>query len=108
MTLETMQAVVEALAERNVDATLEYPGFIAVDLNEQSGYAAGLDGRSLHFGDANDTISADLVVADEVESAVDSDIPRDSTDVGRIAEFIHATVCQTVLQAHIRSTGGKQ
>lgn len=83
MTLETMQAVVGELNTLKLDAVLEYPGFIRV-------------GR-MCAGDANDTIDADLYELDDLNQiglsqpieTIESDIPRDSSDVQRIVNFLY-------------------
>lgn len=81
MTEETMLAVVEELRKRGVNATFEYPGFIALHnpLNE------------IHFGDANETFDGDVYVPGELDrviETIESDIPSGSDDVQAIATHI--------------------
>jgi hypothetical protein len=81
MTEQTMLAVVEELRKRGVNATFEYPGFIALHnpLNE------------IHFGDANETLDGDVYVPGELDrviETIESDIPSGSEDVQRIATHI--------------------
>lgn len=83
MTLETMLAVTHELKILGLDASLEFPGYIEITLD---------NGDTFHCGDANDTIACDLVGVDsEILGSLESDIPRDSGDVKRIAQFIAET-----------------
>ena len=51
MTLETMQAVVVELQNRGIDATLEYPGFIATTSNADQP-------TTIHWGDCSEEFTA--------------------------------------------------
>lgn len=75
-------AVIDRLKARGVEATLEYPGFIAVPT---------ADGRVWNIGTANGSWGADLTSADggDVYKAV---VLCDSSDVDVITERI-LTAC---------------
>lgn len=86
MTTETMQRVTEELQRRGIDATFEYPGSISVPARTCDGESSAL----IAFGDQGDTIDGD--VSDDqwatVIEVIESTIPRDCSDVERIANHI--------------------
>lgn len=88
MTLDTLQAVVTLLRKDEIEATLEYPGHIAIETKA---------GR-LTCGAVNETFGGELwgtgFQDGIVLEAFQSEIPRDSTDAERIAEWIRAIVQQ--------------
>jgi hypothetical protein len=85
MTLETMQAATERLKQNGVPATLEYPGFIAIEH----------DGYIYHFGDAAEKIAADVYKAAEPELLLDSvetPVASDCDDAALVASAIIASL----------------
>ncbi len=95
MTLETMKAVTEGLVNQGIDATFEYPGFVAI--------LAGA--RTINFGDAGDVWSGDVYETgcDEPSGVIDTTIPRDCADAQAI---IAATI--KAVDAAIGSSGRRR
>ncbi len=92
MTVETMQQVVRALARLGTVATLEYPGYIDVPINDGTGH-------SYTFGDANaaraDELGAQRMTHDG-SMCIDDPLFIDQSpyvgSVARIAREIHDEV----------------
>jgi hypothetical protein len=74
MTLEVMQKVTDELVRRGLNATLEFPGVIAL--------------ADMHWGDANGTIGCDFVDGSEITPGHKTAIPSDSDDWLAIADAI--------------------
>ena len=96
MTLETMQTLVEELRRRAVPATLEYPGFICVRVSAT--------GTEFHWGGAHEMFGADVFevpfyASSAPDEYIDSDIPSNSTDVIRLADFIACAFTEACGQA---------
>lgn len=82
MSLEKHYAIVEALKEKGIEASVEYPGF--VHILHPSG-----DGTYLAYGDSNDMWGADYCEADgNVSGSSQSEVFTESDDVQAAIDFI--------------------
>ncbi len=74
----TLEAVAQRLNREALHATVEYPGFIAIPIE---------DGRTWCFGTANENWGGDLMTADgsKVITAVDCGVPSTTEDVETVA-----------------------
>jgi hypothetical protein len=97
-TVEIIQAVTERLVASGYDATMEYPGYIAVKVGD----------LSFAFGDANETWAGDIETAD-VGGVVVTDVPSDSTNVEKIAVAIELAIeaCKEASMKPERTAFGK-
>jgi hypothetical protein len=83
MTNITMMKVADELQRRGINATYEYPGFIATMSNADNP-------SPIHWGDTNETFMGDVMSPDMtcVIETIDSTITADCDDVSRIADHI--------------------
>lgn len=88
-TTAVMQIVAAILASNRIKATVEYPGFIAIDID---------DSLALHCGDNGDVWACDVVTRGDgecVESMeADHRVPRGSSDADVIASFIISSLAK--------------
>lgn len=96
--VDTMDRVCERLRRAGITATVEYPGFISVRVE---------DNRTLNFGTANDDVWGCDYTTDDGENLPTPElfavVPADSTDFNQIAYLIACAV--TVARMRLTEQG---